>query len=111
MYSPERVSTLTLSPMSTKSGKLTVAPVSRVAGLVPPPEAVSPRRPGSGWGTSSTTEGGSCRALGDLEHEGSAQLQVGALPVDEEHVDRVVGLGPAQTLGEARFGHRHLLVG
>ena len=47
MYSPERVSTLTLSPMSTKSGTLIVAPVSSVAGLVPPPEAVSPRSPGS----------------------------------------------------------------
>jgi hypothetical protein len=64
MYSPERVSTLTLSPMSTKSGTLIVAPVSSVAGLVPPPEAVSPRRPGSVWETSSSTEAGSCRSLG-----------------------------------------------
>ena len=74
MYSPERVSTLTLSPMSTKSGTLIVAPVSSVAGLVPPPEAVSPRRPGLG--------------LGHLEDDRGRQLQVAGLAVDEEHVDR-----------------------
>ena len=35
------------SPMLTNSGTRTFAPVSSVAGLSPPPEAVSPRRPGS----------------------------------------------------------------
>ena len=57
MYSPERVSTFTLSPISTNSGTWIVAPVSSVAGLLPPPLAVSPRRPGSVWETSRTTEG------------------------------------------------------
>src|SRR5206468_4219055 len=46
-YAPVRVSTRTRSPTSMKSGTFTLAPVSRTAGLVPPPEAVSPRRPGS----------------------------------------------------------------
>src|SRR5262249_11777467 len=46
-YSPERVSTLTVSPMLTNSGTWIRAPVSSTAGLVPPPEAVSPRSPGS----------------------------------------------------------------
>src|SRR5579883_399832 len=45
-YSPERVSTRTLSPSFRKSGTCTTAPVSSVAGLVPP-VAVSPRIPGS----------------------------------------------------------------
>ena len=64
MYSPERVSTFTRWPMSTKSGTLIVAPVSSVAGLLPPPEAVSPRRPGSVCVTSSSTEAGSWRSDG-----------------------------------------------
>src|SRR5918999_5004098 len=42
MYSPVRVSTLFFSPISTNSGTLTTAPVSRVAGFLPP-VAVSPR--------------------------------------------------------------------
>ena len=45
-YSPVRVSTLTVSPGSMKSGTWTTRPVSRVAGLVAP-ELVSPLRPGS----------------------------------------------------------------
>src|SRR5690606_3862595 len=45
-YSPERVSTLITSSWPTNSGTRTTAPVSRVAGLPPPPE-VSPRTPGS----------------------------------------------------------------
>ena len=55
MYEPERVSTLIRSPMFTNNGTFTVAPVSSVAGLLPPPEAVSPRTPGSVWVTSSST--------------------------------------------------------
>ena len=50
------MSTLTLSPMLTNSGTWTVAPVSSVAGLLPPPDAVSPRTPGSVCVTSSSTE-------------------------------------------------------
>jgi hypothetical protein len=49
------VSTFTRSPMLTNSGTATVAPVSSVAGLFPPPDAVSPRTPGSVWVTSSST--------------------------------------------------------
>src|SRR6185312_8300021 len=45
-YSPVRVSTLMTSSWLTNSGTRTTAPVSRVAGLPPPPE-VSPRTPGS----------------------------------------------------------------
>ena len=36
MYSPERVSTLMASPVSTKSGTCSTSPVSRVADLVAP---------------------------------------------------------------------------
>ena len=64
MYEPERVSTLTRSPMFTNSGTFTVAPVSSVAGLLPPPEAVSPRTPGSVCVSSSSTESVSCRSAG-----------------------------------------------
>ena len=56
MYEPERVSTLTRSPMFTNRGTFTVAPVSSVAGLLPPPLAGSPRTPGSGCVTSSSTD-------------------------------------------------------
>ncbi len=56
MYAPDRVSTLTRSPMFTNSGTCTSAPVSSVAGLLPPPEAVSPLTPGSVWVTSSSTD-------------------------------------------------------
>src|SRR3954466_12261353 len=59
MYSPVAVWTFTRSPMFTNSGTCTVAPVSSVAGLLPPPDAVSPRTPGSVWVTSSSTEAGS----------------------------------------------------
>src|SRR5581483_12067200 len=45
-YSPVRVSTFTTSPSFRKSGTWTTAPVSSVAGFVPP-SAVSPRIPGS----------------------------------------------------------------
>ena len=65
--------------------------------LVPPPDAVSPRRPGSVSVTSSSTEAG--------------QLEVARLAVDEQHVDLVVGLRPAQRVGDRRLGHGELLVG
>ena len=42
--------------MLTNRGTLTVAPVSSVAGFVPPPDAVSPRIPGSVCVTSSSTD-------------------------------------------------------
>ena len=42
------MSTFTRSPMFTNSGTWIVAPVSSVAGLLPPPDAVSPRTPGLG---------------------------------------------------------------
>src|SRR4029453_2346518 len=45
-YSPLRVSTFTTSPSLRKSGTCTTAPVSKVAGLLPPC-AVSPRTPRS----------------------------------------------------------------
>ena len=64
MYEPERVSTFTQSPTLTKSGTLTVAPVYSVAGLLPPPVAVSPFRPGSVWVTSSSTGAGRSMSLG-----------------------------------------------
>lgn len=37
MYCPDLVSTSISSPIFTKSGTLTIAPVSRVAGFDPPP--------------------------------------------------------------------------
>src|SRR4051812_22934603 len=64
MYEPERVSTLILSPMLTNSGTFTVAPVSSVAGLLPPPEAVSPLTPGSVCVTSSSTDAPSWMSAG-----------------------------------------------
>ena len=97
MYEPERVSTLTRSPMFTNSGTLTVAPVSSVAGLLPPPDAVSPRTPGSVCVTSSSTDAG--------------ELDVGRLVVDVEQVDGLVRLDPLQRLADAGLGDRELLVG
>ena len=52
--------------MFTNSGTWIVAPVSSVAGLLPPPDAVSPRTPGS--------------VCGDLELDRGRQLEVGRLP-------------------------------
>ena len=43
---------------------LDVAPVSSVAGLLPPPDAVSPRTPGSVCVTSSSTLADSCTSAG-----------------------------------------------
>jgi len=53
-YSPVRVSTLILSPFSTKFGTLISAPVSTFAGFVTF-VAVLPRIPGSVYSTSKTT--------------------------------------------------------
>ena len=50
--------------MFTNRGTLTVAPVSSVAGFVPPPDAVSPRMPGSVCVTSSSTEAASWMSPG-----------------------------------------------
>src|SRR5690606_29395102 len=62
-YSPLRVSTLMISSWPTNSGTRTTAPVSRVAGLPPPPE-VSPRTPGSVWVILSSTKLGGVTAIG-----------------------------------------------
>ena len=77
MYEPERVSTLMRSPMLTNSGTLTVAPVSSVAGLLPPPEAVSPFTPGSVWVTSSSTEAESWMSLGSSSMKSRSTLSFG----------------------------------
>src|SRR2546425_9549679 len=63
-YSPVRVSTLTTSPSLRNNGTLTTAPVSRVAGFVPP-WAVSPRTPGSVLAIASSTKLGSSTAVGE----------------------------------------------
>src|SRR4051812_42454006 len=63
-YSPERVSTRTRSPAFTNSGTRTVTPDSSVAGLSPPPEAVSPFTPGSVSDTASSTALGTCTSVG-----------------------------------------------
>jgi hypothetical protein len=60
-----RVSILSTSPVEMNSGTRTTAPVSRVAGLVPPLE-VSPRSPGSVSVTSSTTKLGGVTDSGTL---------------------------------------------
>src|SRR5437867_3367112 len=62
-YSPVRVSTFTTSPSLRNSGTCTTAPVSSVAGLVPPC-AVSPRTPGSVRATASSTKFGSSTVVG-----------------------------------------------
>ena len=58
-----------------KSGTWTTTPVSSVAGLVPPPEAVSPFRPGSVWVTARSTALGGLGAGGPLVDE--QQIDVG----------------------------------
>ncbi len=63
-YSPERVSTRTTSPMLTNSGTWILAPVSSTAGFVPPPDAVSPRTPGSVSATARSIALGSCTSAG-----------------------------------------------
>src|SRR5690242_870964 len=62
-YSPVRVSTFTTSPSFRKSGTCTTAPVSSVAGFVPP-WAVSPRTPGSVRAIASSTKLGSSTVVG-----------------------------------------------
>src|SRR5207253_10397674 len=63
-YSPLRVSTFTTSPSLRKSGTCTTAPVSGVAGLLPPC-AVSPRTPGSVFAIESSTKFGSSTVAGE----------------------------------------------
>src|SRR5262245_33627162 len=63
-YSPVRVSTFTTSPSLRNSGTWTTAPVSSVAGFVPP-WAVSPRTPGSVRAIASSTKFGSSTAAGE----------------------------------------------
>ena len=63
MYSPVRVSILSLSPISTNNGTATCAPVSTIAGLVAPC-AVFPLNPGSVSVTSSSTVSGGSIANG-----------------------------------------------
>ncbi len=77
MYEPERVSTLIRSPMLTNSGTLTVAPVSSVAGLLPPPDAVSPFTPGSVCVTSSSTDADSWMSDGSLSMNSRSTLSFG----------------------------------
>ncbi len=84
-------------PCSTNSGTWMTAPVSSVAGLVPPPETESPRTPGIG--------------LGDLEVDGARQLDVRGLVVDEQHLDLAARLAPAQRVGDRALGDRDLLEG
>ena len=97
MYEPERVSTLTRSPMLTNSGHL-----DRRAGLE--------RR-----GLVAAARGGVAAharlGVGDLELDRRRQLQVGGLVVDEQQVDGLVRLGPLQRVLERRLGDRELLEG
>src|ERR1700730_117538 len=62
-YSPLRVSTFTTSPSLRNRGTWTTAPVSRVAGFEPP-EAVSPRIPGSVLAICSSMKFGSSTVIG-----------------------------------------------
>src|SRR4030095_1512973 len=62
-YSPVRVSTFTTSPTFRNRGTWTTAPVSSVAGFVPP-WAVSPRTPGSVRAMASSTKLGRSTATG-----------------------------------------------
>ena len=99
MYSPERVSDLdAVADVRRTAGRWTVAPVSSVAGLLPPPEAVSPRRPGS--------------VCGDLELDGGRQLQV-ATGWPSMNSTSTSSLGFVQRSASAtrRLGDRDLLVG
>lgn len=62
-YSPERVSTLIVSPIWINKGTRTTAPVLNVAGF-PPVPAVSPFRPGSVSTTSNSTKLGGVTVIG-----------------------------------------------
>ena len=75
-YSPERVSTRTRSPTLTNSGTRTVTPDSSVAGLSPPPEAVSPCTPGSVSVTAISTALGTWTSDGLLVHVEQLDLLV-----------------------------------
>src|SRR5581483_4196737 len=63
MYAPVRVSIRRTSPSSMNRGTWTTAPVSSVAGFEPP-DAVSPRRPGSVRTTASSTKFGTSTPTG-----------------------------------------------
>ena len=78
------------------SGTWTTTPDSSVAGLVPPPDAVSPLTPGLG--------------RGHLHVDGARHLHVAGPLVDEEDVDLVVGEDPAHRLGGELAGDLDLLV-
>ena len=78
------------------SGTWMRAPVSSTAGLVPPPEAVSPRSPGSVCAT--------------VEIGGARELHVGRLVVDVEQLDLRGLLRPLQRVAERADGDRDLLV-
>jgi hypothetical protein len=82
-------------PGSTNSGTWMTAPVSSVAGLVPPPDTESPRRPGSVSVTARST----------------AQLQIPRLVVDEQHVHLAARCDEAQRVLDRRLGDRDLLEG
>jgi hypothetical protein len=85
------VSTRIRWPGSTNSGTWITAPVSSVAGLVPPPETESPRSPGSVWETS--------------------RSDVARLVVDEQHVHLAAGGDEAQRVLHGGLGDRDLLEG
>ena len=69
-----------------KSGTWTETPDSSVAGLLPPPEAVSPLTPGS--------------VVGHLHVDRARQLHVAGPFVDEEDVDLVVGKQPLHRVAD-----------
>ena len=77
-------------PGSTNSGTWMTAPVSSVAGFVPPPETESPRRPGS--------------VSRDGQVDRARQLQVSRLAVDEQHVHLAARRDPAQRVRDGRSG-------
>src|SRR5438132_4845072 len=62
-YSRVRLSTFTTTPSSRYRGTLIVAPLSRIAGFEPP-DAVSPRTPGSVFTTLSSTNTGNSMPMG-----------------------------------------------
>ncbi len=91
------MSTRIRSPTSTNSGTCNVAPVSSVAGFVPP----------LGDAVAAQARVG----LRDLQVDPARQLDVGGLVVDEQHVHLAARLGPAQHLLQSALGDRDLLEG
>ena len=96
MYSPERVSTRILSPVSTNSGTWTTLPVSSVAGLRAP-DTRSPCTPGSVSAIVSSTD------AGDLDAD---DLAVEERDLGDHALDQVVG-----GVAERDRRHVHLVVG